>query len=458
MGYFKHFFKKMWRKYSTYYIRGLISSLIVTFFFSLIPLLNPMSYAAEQTVVDVSQYIINEQASNQARFVAMNLKAYIENRNFFDNNLKSYWEQFPISGFYVSNNKSTAQGTGSIDFNYLISKNNGIDFQNLIINGYNVSNVGCRRIKSIKKRFSISPVYDGSQLVSYGSVSQISNVEEFIPACLIDDGGSFYTTPVMLDAYNFFCNSNGSDYSTVLNLMSSSLNTIQGTTSHIDTTVDDISDVLDDINSTLTTINTNIANNDYSQDLSNLQSSINTLNSSITSLINSTTTQNTSLNNSVNNVTNSVNDLSTTTQNGLNNVNTSVNNVSNSVNDLNNTISDNNVSNSDIDNSIGGLVDNSTDITEDGFATIFSSFIDSFSSGDSSVDVTIPFTNKSITISKSTVYGSFFTNNILGDLISAFYYFIVSWFIVIDIKRIFDKIKKGDIENSVSSDIREDLL
>ena len=156
-----------------------------------------------------------------------------------------------------------------------------------------------------------------------------------------------------------------------------------------------------------------------------------------------------------------------TIENGVINATTDYSAVTNSMQETTNAVKDgttaiqntltdndtNNISNNDL------VTDNTQDITSDGFTNIFSTLYNVFTS-DNSKDIVIPvpFTNKSFTISKASLFGEFNQLSWLENLSSVFWYFIISLFIVKDISKRFNKIKTGDIENVVNSNVKEDLL
>lgn len=129
-------------------------------------------------------------------------------------------------------------------------------------------------------------------------------------------------------------------------------------------------------------------------------------------------------------------------------------NIDNSVNNLNGNITSDYV---DVDSS-SLPSDNTSDITGDGFDSIFNQIYTTFTSNVSKdLVITIPFTKKSFTINSQNVYG----NANLGfvkTLIQAFWYFVISYFIVQDIAKKINKIKSGDIEHIQEDNIKEDLL
>ena len=156
-----------------------------------------------------------------------------------------------------------------------------------------------------------------------------------------------------------------------------------------------------------------------------------------------------------------------TIENGVINATTDYSAITNSMQETTNAVKDgataiqntltdndtNNISNNDL------VTDNTQDITTDGFTNIFSTLYNVFTSDNSKdIVIPIPFTGKSFTISKTSLFGGFTQLSWLENLSSAFWYFIISLFIVKDISKRFNKIKSGDIENVVNSNIKEDLL
>lgn len=102
--------------------------------------------------------------------------------------------------------------------------------------------------------------------------------------------------------------------------------------------------------------------------------------------------------------------------------------------------------------------DTTEDITSDGFNSIFEQFYTTFTSGASQdVVITIPFTNKSFTINANNVYAGA-NLGFIKTIIEAFWYFVISYFIVQDIGKKINKIKSGDIEHVQETNIKEDVL
>lgn len=149
--------------------------------------------------------------------------------------------------------------------------------------------------------------------------------------------------------------------------------------------------------------------------------------------------------------------LETALQNQTNSINNTINNqgqnITNSIDNLTNTITDDNVT---VDFDLP--TSDTNDITQDGFNSIFDTIKNAFTTQNSSdVVLPIPFTGKSITINYSNVFGDF-TFGVLSNIINAFWFFVVSLFIVKDIMHKINKIKSGNIEDVETSNIKGDLL
>lgn len=131
--------------------------------------------------------------------------------------------------------------------------------------------------------------------------------------------------------------------------------------------------------------------------------------------------------------------------------------IKDSTNTITDTLTDNDVS--DIDVSGIQSADTTEDITSDGFNNIFTSIQSSFlDDSEHSVDITIPFINMPLTISKSSIFGNFSGLSVIENLCSMVWYFLVSIFIVKDISKKINAIKSGNIENVQNTNIKEDLL
>lgn len=133
------------------------------------------------------------------------------------------------------------------------------------------------------------------------------------------------------------------------------------------------------------------------------------------------------------------------------------NSINKSTTDINNNINNNDTS--EIDTSGITNSDTTVDITQDGFNSIFTTLQTYFTSNNGgSLTLTIPFVNKSFTISKATVYGNFKQLSTIENLASLVWYFVISLYIVIQVQKMINKIKSGNLEDVVDNNIKADIL
>ena len=89
-------------------------------------------------------------------------------------------------------------------------------------------------------------------------------------------------------------------------------------------------------------------------------------------------------------------------KNDVSSINSNLENINDSINNMTNTITDSNIT--DVDTDLPS--DSTSNITDDGFTNIFDNIRENFTTDKhQSATITIPFTNKSFTISKDSVYG-----------------------------------------------------
>lgn len=133
------------------------------------------------------------------------------------------------------------------------------------------------------------------------------------------------------------------------------------------------------------------------------------------------------------------------------------NEISNSADKINDNINNNDVS--DVDTSGITNADTTVDITQDGFNSIFSTLQTYFTSDNGgSLTLTLPFVNKSITISKATVFGNFNQLSTIENFASLAWYFVISLYIVKSIQKMINKIKGGNLEDVVDNNVKADIL
>lgn len=135
----------------------------------------------------------------------------------------------------------------------------------------------------------------------------------------------------------------------------------------------------------------------------------------------------------------------------------SINQQTQSIDNINNSITDSTVDNS----SVNLPTDNTNDPTQSGVDNIFQIIYNSFTSGTpQDIVFPIPNTNKNITLSANYVADSLRNNNAswVIDIIQAFYWYIISRYIIVDIMQKVRKIKQGNLDNIENSNIKEDML
>lgn len=133
------------------------------------------------------------------------------------------------------------------------------------------------------------------------------------------------------------------------------------------------------------------------------------------------------------------------------------NEISNSADKINDNINNNDVS--DVDTSGITNADTTVDITQDGFNSIFNTLQTYFTSNNGgSLTITLPFVNKTITISKATVFGNFKQLSIIENFSSLVWYFVISLYIVKSIQKMINKIKGGNLEDVVDNNVKADIL
>lgn len=133
------------------------------------------------------------------------------------------------------------------------------------------------------------------------------------------------------------------------------------------------------------------------------------------------------------------------------------NEISVSADKINDNINNNDVS--DVDTSGITDADTTVDITQDGFNTIFNTLQTYFTStSGGSLTLTLPFVNKSITISKATVFGNFNQLSTIENFASLAWYFVISLYIVKSIQKMINKIKGGNLEDVVDNNVKADIL
>lgn len=165
-------------------------------------------------------------------------------------------------------------------------------------------------------------------------------------------------------------------------------------------------------------------------------------------------TFNNNINNMNSNISSQANQTRQEIEKSANKINDKIENSTNKIND-----NINNNDTSEIDTSGITNSDTTVDITQDGFNSIFTTLQNYFTSNNGgSMVLTIPFVNKSITISKSTVYGNFKQLSTIENLASLVWYFVISLYIVKQVQNMINKIKSGNLEDVVDNNVKADIL
>lgn len=143
---------------------------------------------------------------------------------------------------------------------------------------------------------------------------------------------------------------------------------------------------------------------------------------------------------------------------GVINTNEQINDTVSETNDFLNQDSDTGV----VDDITNTLSDNTTDITQEGWNSIFTTLRNKFESPErTSLYFTIPFTDEQIYMTQATVFGGKYAelyNGTLGYIIRTCWQFVFGLYVFRDISKTINKVKSGNIEKIENSNIKEDLL
>lgn len=380
-------------------------------------------FGADTGITDdqlVTTYQRAEQDSSQNMLVINSIKPFVGNTDYWNNVLKPIFDDVykcgaNVSFFTYSENhvyfsvrtKETSRRTASDSTETI----NG--------NLYNFA-----RFTVVCDIYSV----DFNISTNSGSSNHYSSDTFTLPTSMLV-GNGFYVSSSLAQFMEFINSPSGGsggssiDYTELLNIINNSLNSINSSISNSNTNLSNIENLTKQTNDILDTIKSKLDNQkDYTNQL-------NTVNQSLQNLQNTYQEQ-----------------QEQTRQQ-----------ISDSTNQITNTITDNNVD--DIDTSDIQSQDTTDDITQNGFNSIFTTIQNAFlDNTPKSIVFEIPFTDKSFTINKSTIYGGFSSLNTIESFSSMIWYFLVSLFIVKDISNKINKIKSGDIDNIQNDNIKEDLL
>lgn len=133
-----------------------------------------------------------------------------------------------------------------------------------------------------------------------------------------------------------------------------------------------------------------------------------------------------------------------------------INNQTQATQDLNNSINDSNVT-----ADINLPTDTTENPTENGLNNIFDLIYNGFTQGQAQdIVFPIPFTDKSFKIEPRYLESALRNNNAewVITIIQAFWWYLISRFIIKDITKKIRKIKSGNIEDIQNNNIKEDML
>ena len=406
----------------------LIFLVIVAFCFYCFNSLNVVFGADTATTDDelVTNYIRTSQESSQDLLVLHSIKPFFDNTAYWQNYLKPMFNDAYRSGLYVmayNNTYSDIYITVLLNRRILDVAQEPLPLSTYYINGspynYKAVNVNCDKY-----------IIQFDTLTNRGVTRERLNNQIFnLPDCLAIGPSEFYTSPSLAQFMEFINSPSGGsggssiDYTELLNIINNSLNSINSSISNSNSNLLNIEDLTQQTNDILNTIKSKLDNQkDYTNQLDTVNQSLQNVQKTYQEQQEQTRQQ-----------------------------------ISDSTNQITNTITDNNVD--DIDTSDLQNQDTTDDITQNGFNSIFTTIQNAFLDNTSkSIVFKVPFTDKSFTISKSTIYGEFSLLNTIESFASMVWYFLISLFIVKDISKKISKIKSGDIDNIQNDNIKEDLL
>lgn len=368
----------------------------------------------------VTTYQRASQDSLQNMLVINSIKPFVGNTDYWNNVLKPIFDDVYKSGAYVS---IVTYSGNHVYFTVWTNKTTTeLPYSRTVTINGNLYNFTAH--KAFCDKYSV----DFNISTNFGSSSHTSSTSTIVPDSLLV-GNGFYVSSSLAQFMEFINSPSGGsggssiDYTELLNIINNSLNSINSSISNLDTNLSNIKDLTKQTNDILNTIKSKLDNQkDYTNQLDTVNQSLQNLQNTYQEQQEQTRQQ-----------------------------------ISDSTNQITNTLTDNNVDN--IDTSDLQNQDTTDDITQNGFNSIFTTIQNAFLDNTSkSIVFEVPFTDKSFTISKSTIYGEFSSLNTIESFASMVWYFLISLFIVKDISKKISKIKSGDIDNIQNDNIKEDLL
>lgn len=406
----------------------LIFLIIGAFCFYCFSSLNVVFGADTATTDDelVTNYIRTSQESSQDLLILHSIKPFVGNTAYWNSYLKPMFDDAYRSGLYVMAINNTYS---DIYITVLLNRR----IRNVAQEPLPLSTYPINGSSYYYKTVDISSdkyIVQFNTLTNKGvSKERLENQTFRIPDCLAINASEFYTSSSLAQFMEFINSPSGGsggssiDYTELLNIINNSLNSINSSISNLDTNLLNIKDLTKQTNDILNIIKSKLDNQkDYTSQLDTVNQSLQNVQKTYQEQQEQTRQQ-----------------------------------ISDSTNQITNTITDNNVD--DVDTSDLQNQDTTDDITQNGFNSIFTTIQNAFLDNTSkSIVFEVPFTDKSFTINKSTIYGEFSSLNTIEAFSSMVWYFLISLFIVKDISKKISKIKSGDIDNIQNDNIKEELL
>lgn len=420
MGYFNFkFLKKLLSKIFTK------KALVYIIIFLIIILLKSNVFAATtptQGVNDVYEELRNLQIDRQNSLVFFLYPPFYQNTDMWQQiflpifqrvNSEGYWIE--VEDIYNSNS----------DTNETVISIRLLKEPNSLTNGHFLASNGIsytikKAVFNNAELHTITYYHDSNSandVVSYSDYTTLANLQRL-------------KSPALLELENLIARREAGlteDYSTILNQLGSYLDNLNSINNQLLSTINSFTNVLNQISSNTST--------NYSQEIGQISNKLDNILTDNDTLI----SQNTEM-------------IQQQEQ-----INNNLDNVNENLQKINDSINNPNVD----DSSIILPTDNTNDITADGLNGIFTSIYNAFCSGQAKdIVFPIPFTDKNITLSANYVRQMLTTSNATWviTIIEAFWWYIISRFIIKDITNKITKIKSGNIEDIESTNIKGDML
>lgn len=376
-------------------------------------------FAVTATPVDDLEFYYYEQQKNfQNKFVIFCLKPFINNTDFWNYDLKPIFDE-------LTHNQYTLAVYGGNGSTSTVSWGVRLLTQGTLKDSINVASpISGESVPMRRFTYYNFPFYN---VYFYPSSNSGSSSRTVMSADIYGQYTGVVSDMLVEFIKLIYGGSSTPDYTNLLTSINNYLYSIDSLTS-------DIMLELDDLSSVLSTISSNTSVN-YSQQLSAISNNINNLLADNDTII-------------------SQNEDMIEQQEAINE---NLENVNSNLENLEDTITDTSVD----DDSIFLPSDNTSDITSDGLNGIFTNIYNAFCTGQAQdIVFPIPFTNKNITLQSNYVRQMLQSNGSswIITIIEAFWWYLISRFIIKDITSKITKIKSGNIESIENTNIKGDML